>query len=379
MFVEILSIGDEILNGSTVNFNAAFLSREMSGLGCRIVRHTAIPDEPSVIARCVREALDRSDLVIATGGMGPTLDDVTREASDLLGFPLNSLKNRIGSAEGKIGFFEKKALVLLPGVPREMQAMFREEAIPQLLRRCSLPTAIHALDLFLCGMREIEVDPLLRRIKIENPDAKIGIYPSLGLLKIRFEVDQKPQRLEAWKKLVEREFPSRFFEGPSLAAAVHRELIRSSATLGLAESCTGGALSSQLTSLPDASKYFLGSLVVYSNAWKEKFLGVRPKTLSSFGAVSEQAISEMLDGLFDQTKADWGIAISGIAGPSGGTVETPIGTIYCGIGRRGEKHDIGRLLAPSDRASAIEFAVQHALGALFRRLHYQTRTFSEQL
>ncbi|MCC6127878.1 MAG: CinA family protein, partial [Chlamydiae bacterium] len=162
----------------------------------------------------------------------------------------------------------------------------------------------------------------------------------------------------------------------SVAFSLHRELISRKKQLALAESCTGGAIAAILTSMLDSSLYFLGSLVVYSNRWKEIFLEVPRTTLAKSGAVSKQAVDEMIQGLFRETDADFVIAISGIFGPSGGSAEKPVGTTYIGIGERGQKTDIGKLMAPPDRKAAIEWGVQTALGALWRRLVHGVLTFS---
>ncbi len=150
---------------------------------------------------------------------------------------------------------------------------------------------------------------------------------------------------------------------------LHAAFLKSKKTLALVESCTGGAMASALTAIPDASKFFLGSLVVYSNAWKEKFLGVSPITLQMKGAVSSEAVEEMVRGLFHRTECDFAAAVSGIAGPAGGTPEKPVGTIFIAVGQRGCPLDIQRLQAPKDRKGAIDFAVQTTFEALLKRIH----------
>lgn len=162
----------------------------------------------------------------------------------------------------------------------------------------------------------------------------------------------------------------------NIALAVHNELIRQKKRLALAESCTGGKIASILAEIPDASYYLLGSIVAYSNKWKEHFLDVSPSILERHGAVSAETVGAMLLGLFAKTDADYAIAVSGILGPKGGTEEKPVGTVYIGIGKRGEKADIGRIEAPKERALGMQFTAEAALKALWRRLAQNQTSFS---
>jgi PncC family amidohydrolase len=158
--------------------------------------------------------------------------------------------------------------------------------------------------------------------------------------------------------------------------SIHREFIAKKKTLALAESCTGGAIAARLVKVPGASLFLLGGIVAYSNGWKESFLGVRHATLSKFGAVSREVVEEMVQGLFEESVADYAVAVSGTLGPSGGTAQKPVGTLYIAIGKRGEKTDAGLLKAPGPREAGIEFAVETALNALLRRIAKHEMTFS---
>jgi len=192
---------------------------------------------------------------------------------------------------------------------------------------------------------------------------------------VEFSGSSQEKLLERIKDLQER-FPA-FYMGPNSAArAVHQECITRKKTLALAESCSGGAIAAALTAQPNASLFFLGSFVVYANSWKERFLEVSRSTLDTSGAVSCEVVDQMIQGLFRETNADFAIAVSGILGPSGGSEQKPIGTVYIAIGERGQKTDIGRLKAPVDRAAAIDWTVQTSLGALWRRLVHGVFTFS---
>lgn len=233
----------------------------------------------------------------------------------------------------------------------------------------------HRVGRYLCLLQEAEVSPFLAEMQKEYPDVKIGIYPSQGFIFVEFSGREKKNLLDLAKKLEERFFS--FYVGPDpIILSLHRELASRKKTLALAESCTGGAMAAAITKIPGASEYFLGSLVVYSNAWKERFLQVSRSTLKQSGAVSFEAVKEMLASLFQETDADFAIAISGIFGPSGGSLQKPVGTTYIGIGERGKKPDIGKLNAPQDRASATEWGVNMALGALWRRVVHGVDSFS---
>lgn len=409
MHLEIVSIGNEVLEGETLNRNAAFLSRRLIEQGYSISRHTVLPDDPESLSKGLQEALSRSMLTIATGGLGPTLDDVTKScAARLFRMPLQIdstlydelrarfgdrpeleslatipkeamiLRNGLGTAPGFLFLSEEGSLLLLPGPPREMELMFQQEALPLFKKHFPQLVPWKTLHLSLCLLREGDIDPLLREIQRESPDANIGIYPALGTLKLRFQVTHSFARLEEWAMRIRQAFETYVVEGPSLEEAVHRKLLLQQKKLALAESCTGGALAARLASLAGASEYLLGSLVVYANQWKEQFLGVHQHTLHAQGAVSSEVVREMAMGLLRQTTADYAIAISGIAGPTGGTTDKPVGTIFIAVGEREKAIDVGQIQAPPDRGGAIELAVQTALAALWRRLAYQTLTLSHE-
>jgi nicotinamide-nucleotide amidase len=406
MRVETVAIGNEVLEGLSVDTNGAFLGRELTERGYQVCRHTVLPDESEALFQGLKEALSRSTFVIATGGLGPTMDDLTKNVSlrlfrtslqmdsnlydemkgrlgnvaslpDQARVPQNAimLRNRIGTASGFLFLSTEGSLMLLPGVPREMEQMFLEEALPLLAEHFPIAQKQQSAHIYLCQLSELMLDPILREIESAHPDAKIGIYPSLGSLQIRFSVARDFDRLDQWTKRIRNAFGTYLFEGPSLQEVVQKALRSQGRTLALAESCTGGALSARLVSISNTSQYLLGSIVAYSNEWKEQFLGVKHQTLEQHGAVSVETAREMVAGLFKHSKADFAIAITGIAGPMGGSLEKPVGTIYIAIGERGGAIDAGKIQAPPQRSSVIEFALQYALGALWRRLAYQELTF----
>lgn len=232
----------------------------------------------------------------------------------------------------------------------------------EFIRKCSL-----------CLLNEKEVSPFLHELKKMHPQVEMAVFPSPGTVQIMFQAAEPVDQLVG---KVQEKFPSFFYGEGRIEEALHREFIARKKTLALAESCSGGALAAKLTAIPDASKFLLGSIVAYSNAWKERFLQVSRTTLKQKGAVSRETVIEMVQGLFNETDADFAAAVSGIAGPGGGSKEKPVGTIYIAIGHRGQKIDAGVIHAPPDRLSAIELSVHLTLGALWRRLVHNTATFS---
>jgi len=405
MRIETVAIGNEIIEGRTVDSNGAFLDRQLAERGYHVCRHTVLGDESDAIFQGLKEAMSRSTLVIATGGLGPTIDDLTKNVSlrlfrtslqtdsnlydqlrkkfgDLSSLREQSrvpkdaivMPNLIGTAPGFLFLSTEGSLMLLPGVPFEMEQMFLKEGLALLAQHFPTAAKERILRLHLCHLKELEIDPILRDIQNANPDAKIGIYPSLGTLEVSFAAAKDVDRVDQWAERIKSAYSTYLFDGPTIQESLHNVLIAQNKTLALAESCTGGALSSRFVSLPGASKYLLGSIVAYSNSWKEAFLHVNHRTLEKFGAISIETAQEMVQGLFQHTQADYAIAVTGAAGPEGSEKKAG-GTIYIAIGERGKQIDAGKVDAPHHRASAIEYTVQFAMGALWRRIAYRTTTF----
>ncbi len=408
MRIEVLTIGDEVLEGQTLNTNGAFLGGHLFEMGYAIQKLSVLPDEPDAIRDAMHEALGRANLVITTGGLGPTIDDLTKGlGAECMGRQLKFdshlydelkkrypesdalknqalvpegailLKNKIGSASGLLLLSEEGSLLLLPGPPRELEPMFKEEAAPLLERHFPPENPSKTLRLSLCVTNELDLDPMLRSIRSAHPDAEIGIYPSYGTLQVRFRIQERFERLALWQKQIQEAFPTHFFFEPTIAAAVHKQMIEKKKTVALAESCTGGAISQRLTAIEGASTFFLGSMVVYSNEWKKRFCGVEESTLQRHGAVSRETVIEMAQGLLEETNADFALAVSGIAGPTGGSAEKPVGTVYLALAQKGESVDAGKLpITLRSRSSVIEYATQSALCALYRKIAYGAKSFS---
>lgn len=394
MDIEIVAIGNELLTGFTVNTNAAYLSRELLIAGYPVHRHTVLPDEEMTLRKGLREALTRGRVVITTGGLGPTCDDLTRPiAAELFGsdFYLNEevaeelkkrygslpislehqatvprkaliLKNPVGTAPGMIFHTDTSTLILLPGIPNEMKEIFSSHVIAFLQSRFPLKEKHSRRSLHLFNVSESQVDPTLRDIKSKFPNLELGIYPSNGVLNIEIvSLKGKDQEVESAYQAIAHPFDAHLFESPNgkIEEAVHEAFISSKKTLSLAESCTGGAIAASLTKLPGASEYFLGSFVVYSNLLKTRILQVPESLLIEKGAVSQETAKAMVLGLMEKTDSDYGAAITGIAGPTGGTPDKPVGTVWMAFCKKGDepkaikKHCFGNRLMIIERSANI--------------------------
>lgn len=218
----------------------------------------------------------------------------------------------------------------------------------------------------LCLLQEKEVAPFLKQFASQG--VQVSLYPSYGSLHITFS---HTKSLHPFIQQVEQRFPDYFLGEQTIEEAVHKEMVQRQKTLGLAESCTGGAMAARLVTVPGASNFFSGSIVAYSNDWKEHFLNLKRDTLRKFGTVSLEIVKEMVLGLFTETNIDYAVAVSGQVGD-----QKNKGTIYIAIGKRGEKIDAGRIISPLDRQESIELTVQTALGALWRRVAHNAFTLS---
>lgn len=373
MFIEIVAIGDEILSGATINTNASCIGRYLTKEGWAISSQTTLGDEYESLRHGLQKCVEKADVVIATGGLGPTLDDITEKASQAL-FQQDPkiIPNPVGSASGFL--YEdptsKHLLFLLPGVPLEMEAMLVQSVIPHLKETFPLPQKRFQEEFYFCELSENKVDPLLRELKENDPQISLGIYPGYGVLTVKVTSPTEKSLAYAKEKLLNA-FGKQAFKAKNcqIQDAIHNWFSTHNKTLAFAESCTGGLLSTHITALAGASCYFLGSLVVYSNTLKENLLGVNPQTLAVAGAVSSQTVEEMLTGLFKRTNADFGIAVSGIAGPSGGTLEKPVGTVFYALGKQGKKPEVGSFCAKGNRQIVMLYTANILLGKLLRYIN----------
>ncbi len=366
MSIEVIAVGNEVLRGMVVNTNAAYLSRRLTEEGWNVASQLTLPDEISLLTQGLDEAVSRSSIVIATGGLGPTLDDNTAGcAQELFKEPPLEISNPVGAAPGFIFNEGKRLLFLLPGIPQEMEEMFEETVLPYLKKHVpAVPLYREAIYFYL--LRENDVDPLLRKLQTQY-ELDIGIYPSYSGVSVILR-GAKKEHVMAAKTAIAQAFKASLLPASKMEEAIQVWMVQRHQTLALAESCTGGFLASQLTSLPGASDYFLGSLVAYSNQLKERLLNVSPETLKKHGAVSSQVVQEMCTGLLETTGADYGIAVSGIAGPSGGTVEKPVGTIFYAIGKKEEEPEVGTFHVKGNRQTVILRTTKRLLALFLKKI-----------
>lgn len=413
MIVELINTGSELMLGRVLNTHQQWLCRQLSDRGYRVLRQVAVPDAGPDIQAAVREALGRADLVIATGGLGPTSDDITRELiAQLLGLRLKEdpaivakirhffemrgrpmlertrvqalvpegatvLANANGTAPGLAirvapnPFREggKPAwLVMLPGPPRELRPMFLDSVVP-LLREQLPAEAFVCRTLRITGDGESSVEeridaPLQPLVKA---GLELGYCARPGQVDVRLvargrEAEEVVRQAEA---IVRARLGDSVYglEEEDIEVTVIRRLTERGETLALAESCTGGGLANRLTNVPGASAVFLAGLVTYSNAAKQKFLGVRADTLAQHGAVSEAVAREMAEGARRETGATFALAVTGIAGPSGGTPEKPVGTVFIGLAGPFPT-TVERQYYPIDRETFKHMVSQQALNRL---------------
>jgi nicotinamide-nucleotide amidase len=368
---EIVTIGTEMLLGDLVDTNTAWISQRLAELGVAIYRHTTVGDNPERIVEALREASSRSTLVITTGGLGPTSDDLTNAClSTLTGremveypearehvdemfkrfgrkptennykqalFPIGTelIPNPVGTAMGALVEWEGTLFVTLPGVPAEMKSMFGETLEP--LVRARSDGSIVSKTLHFAGIGESALAEKVQEF-LDARDPTVAPLAGQGRVRLRITTRAATEE-EALDKIspVEREILSRlddFYYGQgdeTLEGAVARLLQERDATLALAESCTGGLLAKRLTDMPGSSAYFTEGLVTYSNEAKERLLGVPHALLLEYGAVSEPVARAMAEGARTVSSADYGLSVTGIAGPDGGTEEKPVGLVFVGI------------------------------------------------
>lgn len=372
---EIISVGTEILVGSILNSNQQYLSQQCAHLGLDVYTHSTIGDNPPRLADALETALMRSDLVITTGGLGPTADDITlKTAADVCGFLLtrhqptyaailkllNNKKskmtphiarqalapagasvfpNRFGTAPGILAAVlrggEKKYLLLLPGPPRELSPMFEKHVYPALRRLWPNRGVFRMRSLKFSNRPEsdiaVRVDDLLNL----KPPVTMGIYARPGEveLKIMSKAPSAARALNGLKRIekaVLKRFPGEIvlMDEETLEERLGALLMRAGKTLSVAESCTGGALGSLITNVAGSSGYFLGGVAAYQNRIKSDFLGVSERSLKKYGAVSFEVAEEMAEGARKAFRSDFAAAITGIAGPGGGTAQKPVGLVF---------------------------------------------------
>ena len=372
---EILCVGTELLLGDIINTNAAFLSSRLADLGINVYRHTVVGDNPERLRRALESALLESDLVITSGGLGPTYDDLTKETvAAAFGKKMylheESLKrienyfkatgrvmtennrkqammpegaivfnNDYGTAPSLAIFDEErnKTVIMLPGPPNELIPIFNEMVAPYLNERRH--TVLVSKNVNIFGMGESAVETALEGLMQSAKNPTVAPYCKEGEVRLRVTASAKDTKTasdmcdELIAKICETEVGKYVYgvDAETLERAVVNSLREKGLTLAAAESCTGGLISKRITDVSGASEVFLGSCITYTNGAKVKLVGVSQDTLDEFDAVSSQTASEMAKGARCVLGADIGVSVTGLAGPTGGTKEKPVGTVYVGI------------------------------------------------
>lgn len=403
---ELLTIGDEILYGQIIDTNSQWMSVELSNAGVKVVRKTSVGDEENEILTALAEAEKRADIILITGGLGPTSDDLTkpclakyfncemkiheealaevtaffksrgRELTEvnrnqaLLPVCCEKVTNAMGTAPGMWFHRNGKVFVSMPGVPHEMKRMMTDIVIPKLTATFPMPV-IHHKVIQTIGLGESVLSEKIAAWEKALPShMKLAYLPSLGEVKLRLtgigksKADLEGEANDLTEKLKDRigQFIFGYGEAP-IEVAIGNTLRKRKLTLALAESCTGGYLSHLITSVPGSSDYFLGSIIPYAYEVKMRQLGVKPETLEKYGAVSEPTIQEMANIVRAKFNTDIGVATSGIAGPGGATPDKPVGTVWIGYS---DKHQTvtKKLQLSNDRAINIKLASTHVLNLI---------------
>jgi nicotinamide-nucleotide amidase len=411
MRAEIIAVGSELLTPDRVDTNSLFLTQRLNHLGIAVARKTLVGDQHDHVRDAFRCALDRCDLVISSGGLGPTLDDLTREAvAELLGrkLVLNSsvlqniearfrrlgrtmpevnkrqamvpegadlLENSRGTAPGLWLETAGRIIVLLPGPPHELKAMFTDKVEPR-LERVAGTTRLFYREMRTAGLTESEVEQRTSPIYTQYEDVQTTILTAPGeiQLHLRYWSSDYARAERTLNEMVERlsfalgenVFTS---NGQSLEEIVAHELTLNQATVATAESCTGGLLAERLTRVPGSSSYFLGGVVCYSNDLKTAWADVPAELIESKGAVSPEVAQALAEGIRRRIGATLGIGITGIAGPSGGSPEKPVGLVYIALADANGSRD-RTLRFPGDRERIRWHASQAALDMLRRYFIY---------
>lgn len=374
MNAEIITIGDELLIGQVIDTNSAWLGQQLSSVGINLFQRSACGDNYEQILACLRDAELRSDIIIITGGLGPTKDDITKktlcdyfnttlvEDEKVLAWvkqifemrkmpmleinnqqamvPANSkvLWNRSGTAPGMWIELNNKVFISLPGVPFEMKTIFEEEVIPRLKAKYKLPFIYHRT-LQTCSIGESYLAEKIKHIEDKLPNhIKLAYLPSVGMVRLRLsamgnnETEIKNEVAQICDTIYQEIGEHIYGEGNDNLNEVIGALLKTkNKTLATAESCTGGYIGHQITLVPGSSSYFMGGIISYDNQIKKQELGVSNEILENDGAVSEACVIQMAKSTLQKFNVDYAIATSGIAGPSGGTTDKPVGTVWIAI------------------------------------------------
>jgi len=410
VFADIITIGDEILYGQILDTNSQWMSQRLDEIGIKVRRKFSISDQSEVIKTAVDESLSKADVVLITGGLGPTKDDLTKQAlSEYFQMPLElnqsaledvesifiksgrelndinrqqaflpngcqKITNERGTAPGMWFQMGKKVVVAMPGVPMEMKAIMTKSVLPKIKKSYRLPVIVHKV-IRTIGIGESWLSEIIEKWEVNLPKHLALAYlpgnwqvrlrlTGVGDTKEQLEHEMDQEMAKVLPLIQEYVFG---FGEIEIEDAVGELLKSKHLTLATCESCTGGFLAHRLTSVPGSSEYFIGSVVAYHNDIKTSLVDVNPKTLEAYGAVSEQTATEMAEGIRKKFKVDIGIATTGIAGPDGGSEEKPVGTVWVAISY-GKEVFTRKFQLPGTRLYNIELASVNALNFIRQTL-----------
>ena len=405
----IITIGDELLIGQTIDTNSAFIAQELNKIGVWVKRRLAVGDVYDDIWDALDEEAKLSDIIIITGGLGPTADDITkpllckyfggklvvnedvlkhvkylfeivfRRPGPMLERNLKQaevpdvctvLHNARGTAPGMLFKKDGKVFISLPGVPHEMKGLITSQVVPYLLATIEMPAIVHRTA-FTAGQGESMLAELLKDFEPSlPPNIKLAYLPNYGMVKLRLtargnnkeEVEKELLPYFEQLQVLVKEFLVTN-EDVGLETVIGEILKAKGKTMGTAESCTGGYIAHLITSIAGSSSYYNGSVVSYSYEAKENILGVKHKTLETTGAVSQETVTQMLAGALKTLNVDYALAVSGIMGPDGGTDDKPVGTVWIAVGNK-EKTETLKLNLRFDRQRNITITANNALNFL---------------
>ena len=424
MTVSIITIGDGILIGQIIDTNSAWMGERLNEIGASVETIYSVKDTKEGIVDALRAALQKTDVVLLTGGLGPTKDDITKKTiAEFLGTPMvfseetweriqalfkrigrrhttpahkeqcympaaaTLLLNKRGTAPGMWFENEGKVIVSMPGVPAEMKYLMEYEVLPKLQKTFSGKPISHRTILTV-GEGESRIAVKIEAIENNLPNhIKLAYLPGLGRVRLRLTASGKTKEqlehdLEEQVQAIQQTIPELIYgyERESLESAIGQLLKTRGMTVGTAESCTGGLLGHQISSVSGASGYFEGSIVAYSYRLKETLLGVQPDTLLKSGAVSEETVVEMVKGAIAALGTDIAISISGIAGPTGGTPDKPVGTIWLAIADK-ERAETLKLQLGKDRQRNVQYTCVAGLNMIrqFLLKYYPLENVNEGL
>ena len=404
--IDIISIGDELLIGQVINSNASWMGKKLSSHGMKINRMIAIADTRQAILHALQDSMEQARIVLITGGLGPTKDDLTKEVvceffdsklvlneevkqhveeffkkrgRDLTKLNFNQamvpdkcrvIPNKVGTAPGM--YFEKEGVhfLFMPGVPLEMKYIMESWALPYFKEICR-PEAYMEKTILTHGMGESFLADKIAEWENNLPaHFHLAYLPSPGRVRLRLSARGKDERLlrAELEKQIEnlKQYIGKLIYGyddDTLELVVGKMLAEKGLSVSTAESCTGGLIAHKITTVPGSSAYFKGSVVAYANEIKERILGVNSKDIEDYGAVSEEVVLQMATGVRNLYKTDYALAVSGIAGPDGGTAEKPVGTVWIALATPDRVY-AKKFLFGSERLRNIDWSYQSALNML---------------